>query len=441
MKQTLALVSLAVTFVSQANAIAQWQQCADVLAVPTVAYSSSIGWTGSGTCDVGLQCVYLNDWYSQCLVATSTSSATRSTSTSSSVSTRSTSTSTSTRSISTSTSTSTRTTSTSAITSTRTSTRTSSTSTASGTACPSSTPPAGQKFKYIGVNMAGYDFGCGADGTCNPTGAFPPLAKYYGPDGIGQMTHFFQDDKFNTFRVPVGWQYLTNGVLGDLDATNFAKYDEFIQACLGLGAYCIVDVHNYARWNGKIIGQGGPTNEQFAYLWGQIAAKYASNDHIIFGIMNEPHDVPDINAWAASVQAAVTAIRKAGAMKQICLLPGNNWTSAETFISNGSAEALAKVTNPDGSTTGLVFDVHKYLDYDNSGTNTECVRNNIDNAFGPLAQWLRCRGRQAFNSETGGGNTASCVNYFCQQVAFEQANADVFIGITGWAAGSFAVDP
>lgn len=28
MKQTLALVSLAVTFVSQANAIAQWQQCA-----------------------------------------------------------------------------------------------------------------------------------------------------------------------------------------------------------------------------------------------------------------------------------------------------------------------------------------------------------------------------------------------------------------------------
>ena len=28
--------------------------------------------------------------------------------------------------------------------------------------------------------------------------------------------------------------------------------------------------------------------------------------------MNEPHDVPDINLWAESVQAAVTAIRKAG---------------------------------------------------------------------------------------------------------------------------------
>ena len=54
------------------------------------------------------------------------------------------------------------------------------------------------------------------------------------------------------------------------------------------------------------------------------------------------------------------------ATSQIILLPGNNWTSAATFVSNGSADALSKVTNPDGSITGLVFDVHKYLDFDNS---------------------------------------------------------------------------
>ena len=54
------------------------------------------------------------------------------------------------------------------------------------------------------------------------------------------------------------------------------------------------------------------------------------------------------------------------ATSQLILLPGNDYTSAETFISNGSADALAKVTNPDGSITGLIFDVHKYLDSDNS---------------------------------------------------------------------------
>jgi endoglucanase len=31
--------------------------------------------------------------------------------------------------------------------------------------------------------------------------------------------------------------------------------------------------------------------------------------------------------------------------------------------------ALKKVVNPDGSVTNLIFDVHKYLDSDNSGTN------------------------------------------------------------------------
>lgn len=140
--------------------------------------------------------------------------------------------------------------------------------------------------------------------------------------------------------------------------------------------------------------------------------------------MNEPHDIPDITMWAASVQAAVTAIRQAGATTNILLLPGNNYTSAGTFISSGSADALKTVVNLDGSTTNLVFDVHKYLDSDNSGTNAECVTNNIDDAFAPLAQWLRCNGRMAFNTETGGGNTASCAQYLCEQIAFQKANSD-----------------
>jgi len=51
---------------------------------------------------------------------------------------------------------------------------------------------------------------------------------------------------------------------------------------------CIIDIHNYARWNGGIIGQGGPTNAQFASLWSQLATKYKSNSKVTFGLMNEP---------------------------------------------------------------------------------------------------------------------------------------------------------
>ncbi|KAF7318318.1 Glycoside hydrolase family 5 protein [Mycena chlorophos] len=301
--------------------------------------------------------------------------------------------------------------------------------------------PRAGTLKFTGVNIPGFDFGCDTSGNCNEGAAYPPLTQYYGADGAGQMTHFVNDDKYNTFRLPVAWQYLVGyEVSNPLNTTNLAVYDALVQACLGTGAYCIVDIHNYARWNGAIIGQGGPTNAQFAATWSQLAAHYKNESKIIFGVMNEPHDIPNITLWAGSVQAAVTAIRNAGATEQIILLPGSDYASAQQFISDGSAAALSTVVNPDGSFTNLIFDVHKYLDSDNSGTHSECVTNNIEDAWEPLAQWLRTNNRQAFNTETGGGyDDSGCLTYMCEQIAYQAQNSDVFLGYVGWAAGNFYV--
>lgn len=180
--------------------------------------------------------------------------------------------------------------------------------------------------------------------------------------------------------------------------------------------------HNYARYNGKIIAQDpsgqGPTDAQYTSLLSQLATKYAAVPQVAFDIMNEPHDMPDINRWAQSSQAAVTAIRNAGAKTQQILIPGTDFTSAGTFAQK-SGPALLTVTNPDGSTTGLMFNVHKYLDADNSGTHTDCVRNNINDAFMPLANFLRQNKRVAMLTETGGGPTdASCLQLLCEQNDF-----------------------
>lgn len=168
-----------------------------------------------------------------------------------------------------------------------------------------------------GINIAGFDFGVGTDGSDAVYNVAPPLSSLGGSDGAGQMSHFVKDDGMNIFRLPVGWQYLVASNLGGtLDSTAISHYDSLVQACLSTGAYCIIDIHNYARWNGAIIGQGGPTNAQFTSLWSQLASKYASQSKIVFGIMNEPHDVT-ISTWAVTVQAAVTAIRGAGATSQM----------------------------------------------------------------------------------------------------------------------------
>ena len=112
-----------------------------------------------------------------------------------------------------------------------------------------------------------------------------------GGNALGQMNHFVKDDKLNAFRLPVGWQFLLNNQLGGtLDQNNFAQYDSLVRGCLNSGAsLCILDIHNYARWNGGIVGQGGPTDAQLADVWRQLAQKYGSESKIAFGVMNEPH--------------------------------------------------------------------------------------------------------------------------------------------------------
>ncbi|GAB7359867.1 hypothetical protein MBLNU230_g7395t1 [Neophaeotheca triangularis] len=284
---------------------------------------------------------------------------------------------------------------------------------------------------YGGVNIAGFDFGCGTDGSCSVSGIVDP-----GQEGIDQMNHFVNDLGLNTFRLPVSWQYLVNDNLGgDIDSTNFDNYDTLMQGCLDVAELCIIDIHNYARWNGEIIGQGGPSNEQFASFWSQLAENYADNDKVAFGVMNEPHDV-DLADWADTVQAAVTAIREAGASTNKILLPGNNWSHASTALSDGSAEALNSITNVDGSKDNLIFDVHQYLDSDGSGTSTECSTDHADD-FAELGDWLRDNNRQAILTETGGGNTDSCERDVCSMLDQLNSYSDVYLGWTGWAAGQF----
>jgi endoglucanase len=115
-----------------------------------------------------------------------------------------------------------------------------------------------------------------------------------------------------------------------LDATFFAQYDALVRAALDAGAYVMLDLHNYARWNGAIVGQGGPSNDevrhvlilqrhepvraeaQFANVWKLLATAYKAESKVIFGqssptllsgaadvpgVMNEPHNVPDNTKW------------------------------------------------------------------------------------------------------------------------------------------------
>lgn len=65
-----------------------------------------------------------------------------------------------------------------------------------------------------------------------------------------------------------------------------------------------------------------------SFVGTQLAQKYGDEDDILFGLMNEPHDL-DMDLWGATMQAVVDAIRKeTGNNDKILLLPGTNFTYA-----------------------------------------------------------------------------------------------------------------
>ncbi|WVO15134.1 hypothetical protein L204_102778 [Cryptococcus depauperatus] len=282
-----------------------------------------------------------------------------------------------------------------------------------------------------GVNLAGCEFGMDIYGT---------TSSFICPDAK-QIAHFAKSG-VNIFRIPFGWQYLV-GSTSDfssktLDPSYLGTLDTLVQAALGTGSYVMLDLHNYGRWNNQIIGQGGPTNENFASVWSLLAKKYATENRIIFGIMNEPHDL-NIDTFADSVQAAVNAIRKAGAVTQAIALPGNAFSNADAWAA-GASDALLRVTDPAQEDKSLlIIDAHKYLDSDNNGKNPECAINGVD-SMTKLASWLSKNGRKAIVSETGGGNTASCKTKLGEELQFISSHSDVFIGFAVWSAGAFAAN-
>ncbi|KAJ3485573.1 hypothetical protein NLG97_g6788 [Lecanicillium saksenae] len=89
---------------------------------------------------------------------------------------------------------------------------------------------ASAKLQYLGVAMAGIDFGCDIDGTCPLKTVALPLKNYGGADGKAQMEHFVKNDNLNIFRLPVSWQLLTNAKGGStLDAQGWESYDTLMQ--------------------------------------------------------------------------------------------------------------------------------------------------------------------------------------------------------------------
>ena len=141
--------------------------------------------------------------------------------------------------------------------------------------------------------------------------------------------------------------------------------------------------------SGPVIGSknaGAATTAQFGVFWGELARRFKDNEKVIFGLMNEPHDMPG-SLVQANNQAAIDAIRATGA-KQMIIAPGNSWSGGHSWTQGGNDASSSFMHKLRDLLNNTAVDIHEYLDSDYSGGHSECTKDAPSNLRAVTA-WLK----------------------------------------------------
>jgi Ca2+-binding RTX toxin-like protein len=287
----------------------------------------------------------------------------------------------------------------------------------------------------LGVNLAGAEFGSNVPGVFGTDYTYPTHAEidYYAAKGMGVI------------RLPFLWERVQRSEFAALDATELGRLDDVVNYATGKGLKIEIEPHNYGYGFGALIGTAQTPNSAFADLWGKLAGHFQSNSGVIFGLMNEPHD-QSASAWLGSANAAIAAIRGAGAMSQEILVPGSYWDGAWTWVSSDNDTVIgAGVQDP---AHNFAFEVHQYLDADGSGTHFGAVSATIGvERLTAITQWAEATGNRLFLGEVGVTTDQTSLTAFDCMLTYMQQHTGAWQGVTYWAGGPwwgnymFSIEP
>ncbi|KAJ3388807.1 hypothetical protein HDU84_009406 [Entophlyctis sp. JEL0112] len=301
-------------------------------------------------------------------------------------------------------------------------------STPSSTATSTSTSPSATPtgLQFLGLSESCLEFGAPKyPGVYN--------VDYTSPNPVAMKNAASQFA--NLYRIPFAWERVQSVVGGELVAEYLSYIDGAVQTATTLGAVSVLDVHNYAAYNGSIIGDGTVTAADLADLWTRLANVYKNNTLVWFGLINEPHTI-DATTWFSAAQTAIDAIRETGATNVITV-PGNCWTGAHSWVqgncditATSNAVAALVINDP---LDNIVFEMHQYFDVDFSGSHEACVNNYT--TLLDATNWLRDNGKKGFLAEFAGASNDQCVTVVNDTLTFLTANKDVWVAASWWAGG------
>jgi endoglucanase len=297
----------------------------------------------------------------------------------------------------------------------------------------------------IGVNLAGAEFGPPYDNngqrTSNPDpGVFGTNYTY--PTHV--EIDYYAAKGMSVLRLPFLWERIQPTQSGALDAAELGRLDDVVSYATEKGLKIEIELHDYGFGFGSLIGSAPTPNSSFADVWGKLAGHFKSNPDVIFGLMNEPH-VQSATVWLDSANAAIAAIRSAGAMQEI-LVPGSYWDGGWSWTTTDNAAVMG--TGVKDPAHNFAFEVHQYLDSDSSGTHPGVVSPTIGvERLTAITQWAEANHQRLFLGEIGVDTDPTSLQALDNTLVYIKQHTDVWSGVTYWAGGPwwgdymFSIEP
>lgn len=240
---------------------------------------------------------------------------------------------------------------------------------------------------------------------------------------------YWRSKNVRLIRLPFSWERLQPALMGEFAPDYFAGLKRAVGLMRERDMVVVLDMHNYARYRGQLIGSEQVPVAAFADAWQRLAQAFKDDAAIWgYGLMNEP----DRKVWPPAAQAAVDAIRTVD--RKTLIVVANDyagWEAAPARIqkyggaaaASGDLAAWAAERMPFGDpaalrdpATNLCFELHAYFDHDNSGTYRKSYEEELARRDGPevrvsptvgverirpFVAWLQRHGVRGFVGEYG----------------------------------------
>ena len=216
------------------------------------------------------------------------------------------------------------------------------------------------------ISVAGLEFGSDQPDFCNDATGL--LGQNY---FLNSRVTFERLAKhgFTTFRIPFRWERLQPTLGQPLDPNGVQDLRLQLNLAARVNGRVLLDLHNYGRYTCRV--DGNPTDcglgeelsgqvrvetDHLADFWARMAHAFSGQPALIgYGLMNEPHDLPE-GAWIEASRKAAEAIRNQGDRTRL-YVAGDRWSSSAHWDRYNPQHPW--IEDPEGRVT---YEAHCYLD-------------------------------------------------------------------------------